>query len=120
MTKRVLLGTRGNDEGAWISKPGKNVETADGHELMWSTDFKCGQIVQSGKVTIAGSPANGNNNRTKDVTFADRNIEPFVIWFDRSSFQADTTARITQSKIIFENRLTISVTIRYAIIDLKQ
>ena len=38
MTDRVLLGQRGSDWGLWVSKPGQDVKTASGSNLLFDSN----------------------------------------------------------------------------------
>jgi hypothetical protein len=48
MANRVLLGKRGTEYGLWVSKPGVNVLSASGAQLMLSTGQRSLQIVRFG------------------------------------------------------------------------
>jgi hypothetical protein len=81
MANRVLLGQKGSDYGLWVSKPGKNVLTAnDPEDMLFSSTSATNQY---GEVLARGSYTFGSTSgETTSVTVTMRdNTEPYVIWY---------------------------------------
>ena len=81
MANRILLGQRGSDYGLWVSKPGKNVLTAnDPEDMLFSSTSavnQYGEILAKGSFTFSAT-----SGETKTVTVTMKNnIKPYVIWY---------------------------------------
>lgn len=48
MTRRVIIGRRGDEAGIWISKPGIDAEVAEGSELLLALSERSEQIIMMG------------------------------------------------------------------------
>lgn len=65
MTNRISFGARGDGKvGLYISKPGFNVLTAETNNLLFSSDHKAWQFIQSGVVTLPSWANNVDNYTT--------------------------------------------------------
>lgn len=76
MTNRVLFGQRNGVFGLWVSKPGYDVLTADWNDMMFSTDQRSGQIVQTGAIPV---PSIGS--LPVAVTIPNLGYYPMVKWY---------------------------------------
>jgi len=85
MANRVLLGKKGTEYGLWISKPGKDVTTANVQDLLFSTsssDYKYAQILAQGTHTF---PTTAGSTHTVTVPCVN-NVKPYVIWYSIVTF----------------------------------
>ena len=79
MANRVLLGKRGSDYGLFVSKPTKDVTSADRKDLIFdSTDLRTSAVYAIKEVSISSGSTNGSVNINADGSSL--GFIPYVLW----------------------------------------
>lgn len=76
MSNRLLIGDHPTfGPGAFASKPGLNVLSANKFDMMWGTIFDVLQIAQSGSISLAREAGN-----TVNISWSDVGFKPLILW----------------------------------------
>ena len=77
MANRVLLGKRGSDYGLFVSKPTKDVTSADRKDLIFdTTDLRTSSIHGIKEITLSSGTGNVNHNSNG----SSMGFIPFILW----------------------------------------
>ncbi|MER8983982.1 hypothetical protein [Mesorhizobium sp. M0843] len=72
MANRIIIGERAGDYGIFISRPGVDVLTATGSQLLLDTTRRPLQLVQTGALILNGS--------FTTVAFPNLGFKPVILW----------------------------------------